>query len=174
MQPKRLLLVRSVSLQQLDLILPQLRQRFAGVEIAVITHAHSVPELTATEGVAEVVVYPYKRPFSPFWRWGERGSALAARLSLHPSEGVVVPVTNHSGYGFLNVLLFALSIPAESRWMFTAGGELEPLAVGKLLLRGVKQLLLATVALLVTVALTPFVLLLLPLLFLGQKGDDSG
>jgi hypothetical protein len=94
----RLLVVRSVSFQQLDASLEAVRARFPSHAIDVLTHEHGRELAASYRTVDSVIVYPEPGPFT--------------RGAWRPPPGVtwdvvVVPVANLTGAGFANVFDFA-------------------------------------------------------------------
>lgn len=148
------LIIRSVGLQQLDLLLPLLAERFSGQRLVLLTHAHSLEAVSKYPQLAEVITYPHKGSFQP-WR---RAPELAGRRF----ETLIAPVTSLDGGGFFNVLTFAASLPANQMLLCRPSGELEPLTRLKLLRQACLRLLAALGASIATLAMLP-VLLLLPL-----------
>lgn len=95
------LIIRSVSFQQLDLNLPALRTVYHGQRLVLLTHAHGVKLAETYRDIAEVVVYPSDGPFTK--------AKVPEALKDRVFDSVVVPVTNSSGAGFFNVLELAFS-----------------------------------------------------------------
>lgn len=99
---RHLLVIRSVSFQQLDVSLMSIKARFPGHQIDVLTHEHGRLRAEKCPGVSAVVVYPSSGPFRRgLWRPATEGPRY---------DTVVVPVANASGAGFANVFDFARAL----------------------------------------------------------------
>lgn len=99
---KKLLIIRSVSFQQLDLNLPAIEKRYNDYDISILTHEHGVKLAEKYRNIKEIYVYPYKSGF-------KRGKKVKEFENIK-FDVVIVPVTNMHGNGFFNVLKYALSI----------------------------------------------------------------
>ena len=99
---KRVLIIRSVSFQQLDRNVVRVIEMFPGSDFCLLTHSHGVNRARKYGMLSDVFDYRSRKNFSfffiPRWLKGERFDA------------VVVPVTNKTGAGFLNVFLLALRL----------------------------------------------------------------
>ncbi len=163
MHPTEILIVRSVSLQHLDLVLPGIAAAFPGRRLVLLSHPHSVAAAGKYPQLAEVVAYPHKGPFQPW----HRVPALAGRRF----EAVIVPVSSLSGGGFFNVFAFAFTLRASRRLVCAAQGDLRALSTGRLLWQASARALAALSALLATLLLVLPALVLLPawLAWLGGR-----
>lgn len=151
---KRLLIVRSVSVQQLDGCIEAIRDSFPDYSLSILTHPHGVVAVEKYPFVERVYRYRHQGAF----RYGRGLEALRGeRFDL-----VVVPVANPSGGGFFNVFLFSLSLPASRRVVWGSNGVVSELGAGRLLRQAVVQLLLAPLAFLLALPAVVAALLLLP------------
>lgn len=105
MTRRKVLILRSVSLQQLDQNLPAVQAAFPGAEFHLLTHPHAVAECHKVPGLAQVIPLPSAAPFSPF--------RLPGGIRRQGYAATVVPVSNLSGAGFANVFLTALASGAQ-------------------------------------------------------------
>lgn len=134
---KKMLIIRSVSFQQLDLNLPEIKKRFPDYEISLLTHAHGVALAEKYQDIAQVYVYPYTEGFS-------------AKKKVPDLEGktfdvLVVPVTNLTGCGFLNVLAFGTKIKSREYYMCNVVSDITKTGRGKIFgkrcLEGIQKVL---------------------------------
>lgn len=160
---KELLIVRSVSFQQIDLVLPAIRERFPDHRLVLLTHPHGVPIARKSPEFGEVLVYPHKGSFR-VWRG-------APELAGRSFEAVVVPVTSAGGGGFFNVFAFSFRIPAERRWMCLPAGDLAPLTTGGLLRGAAGRAQASAIAFVAVAALAPVLVLSLLCLLRRFTGD---
>jgi hypothetical protein len=152
----KLLIIRSVSFQQLDKALPVMRQAYPGARVELLTHEHGVAQAHAMPGIDGVRVYPYRGGFS-WWR-----PVPVLRGEMY--DAVVVPVANATGAGFWNVCLFALTIKARTRVLCKVTSELTELTRVRILAGALKRGTLVPLAALGAVMLGLVVLPILPLL----------
>jgi hypothetical protein len=155
------LIIRSVGLQQLDLLLPRLVAAFKGQRLVLLTHPHSLEAVSKYPELAEVLAYTHKGSYQPW-----RRVALGGRRF----DSVIVPVSSLEGGGFFNVLAFAATLPARQLMLCRPDGELEPLTRTGLLRQFGLRLLAAVAAGLGTLLLMPLLLLLPLWLWRLQQG----
>lgn len=135
---KRLLIVRSVSFQQLDLLLPVLSAAYPRHELHLLTHLHGVAIAKTYPQLSIVHGYPYRERF----RFGRSLSGLFDG----EFDAVVVPVANAGGGGYFNVLLFSFGLPARRRLICLPDGELSELTAVGLAGRVLRQAVLVPLA----------------------------
>lgn len=111
---KSLLLIRSVSFQQLDNNLAHIRAAFPDHSIHLLTHEHGRRLAEKYTAIANIVIYPHCGAFT----------AGIEIPDLGPYDAVLVPVTNLSGAGFINVFQFAASLPAERLYCCNLVGKI--------------------------------------------------
>ncbi len=167
----RVLIIRSVSLQQLDKNLPAIRERFADSELHLLTHPHSVDLCRKYTSVARVLSTETPQGFSP-WR-------RPRRLPARRYAAVLVPVSNRSGAGFLNVLLLAARLRPRSVFLCDLASAIRPVSLAEILRRTLQAAACSTLALLgsAPVLLLAFPWLLFCLLFFRGKrspADSAG
>lgn len=152
---KELLIIRSVSFQQLDKNLIAIRERFPDHELSLLTHEHGFLLARKYKDIDLVYVYPYKESFS--YRRKVR------ELQSKEFDTIIIPVTNLSGAGFLNVFLFSLSLKAKKRLVCNVVSEFREVTRTRILLMGLRDKLFSLFSLLFTVVVGFFAVLLLPL-----------
>ncbi len=152
----KVLILRSVSLQQLDRNLPAIQAAFPGAEFHLLTHPHALGECRKYPGLAQVLPLPSAGPFSP-WR-------LPPGLRREGYAAAVVPVANRSGAGFLNVFLAAWATGARSVYGCNLVSEMNRVSRPGLLLRWLRGWLLRAAALL---PFLPLAVAALPVLAAG-------
>ncbi|HOJ78739.1 MAG TPA: hypothetical protein PLZ08_11310 [Bacillota bacterium] len=163
---KELLIIRSVSFQQLDRNLVAILERYPEHRISILTHEHGVLLAQKYKGIGHVYVYPYKEGF----KFKNKVPAFQDKNF----DVVIVPVTNITGAGFFNVLLFSLSLKAAQRVLCNVRSEFKELSGFSLLSLGLKNLGIAVLSYLCTAFLALFVILFLPfkLRKIEKKGES--
>jgi hypothetical protein len=114
----RVLVIRSVSFQQLDLGLESIRAQFPGCAIDVLTHEHGKVPAESYACVSSAIVYPERGPFRR-GGWAPPGDSAW--------DAVVVPVANVTGAGFDNVFDLATSL-APAVYRCNVAGEIAALS----------------------------------------------
>lgn len=135
---KELLIIRSVSFQQLDMNLKEILSTYPEYKVTLLTHEHGVKLAEKYKEIDEIVVYPYKNSFSYFRPVHE----LEGRLM----DVVIIPVTNMTGAGFSNVLWFSLTIKARQRVICNLVSQLKGVSGLDIVFLGVKNTLYSVLA----------------------------
>lgn len=162
----RLLIIRSVGLQQLDKTLPAVRAAYPNHEIHVLTHAHAAEAVRSYQDVDHTHIYPYREGFSMFRPFREGG----------PWDVVIVPVGNLTGAGFFNVFLFAARFKSKTFAWVNLVESIQPFQKLGLLAKGIGQILYYVFALISTIILSPFLFILLPIMCIflrGKPGENN-
>jgi hypothetical protein len=139
---KEVLIIRSVSFQQLDQNLSKIKEHFPNGELSILTHEHGVKLAEKYNDIAYVYSYPVKGSFS----YRRRAKALQGKRF----DDIVIPVANLSGLGFFNVLLFSLTLSARRRWICNLVGELREISPARIVGMGVQNALFRGVSLALT------------------------
>ncbi len=77
-------------------------------------------------------------------------------------DAVVIPVTNLSGTGFFNVLLFSLTIPSKRRFVCNMVSDIWEVSASRIIWMGVRHLLFQAVSSILSLLLGIFAVLFLP------------
>ncbi|MDQ1354160.1 MAG: hypothetical protein QG657_4469 [Acidobacteriota bacterium] len=154
---KKILIIRSVSFQQLDKNLIQVKETFPAADITfyLLTHSHGIERAGKYGIFSEIIDYQSPKDFSFFH--------LPKRLKKEKFHAVIVPVTNKTGAGFLNVFAMALRIKAEKIYCCNAASEIRQAPRPGI----ISKLLKATFFSVLAFILTLGSILLLPLLLLA-------
>ena len=160
---KNILIIRSVSFQQLDLNLPAIKEKYGECKISLLTHEHGVKLAEKYSDIDKIYVYPYKDGFNI--------SNKVNELSNINFDIVVVPVTNINGGGFFNVLKFSKSINAKERVICNVISDISSFTMGNIYSLEIKSFLMKIISILATVIISPIVLivLLFKLKFIEKK-----
>jgi ADP-heptose:LPS heptosyltransferase len=150
---KKLLIIRSVSFQQMDNNLQKIKATFPEHEIHILTHEHGKSLAEKYKDIDKVWVYPYRKGFSI--------QRKVAELKQQAFDVVVIPVTNISGAGFSNVTLFSLTIPAKKRYLCNLVSKIRPLSTWKIITRWGRNKIFGLIALAGTVVVAPLGILFL-------------
>jgi hypothetical protein len=162
MPNRQVLLIRSASFQQLDRNLPELEKAFPNHEFNMLTHEHGVESARRYGLLKHVYAYPYKESFDYCRK--------PVGLPEERFDSVIVPVSNLTGAGFMNVLLFSLRIPARKRYLCNMASEIREITAFSILAQGAMDAVYKAAALLLTFALMlPASLLLSPFLMCVRK-----
>jgi hypothetical protein len=158
------LIVRSAPIQQLDASLPKIRAKFNNSSISILSHEHSIDLLQKYRDVKEVIPYPFRKSFAY-----KRKVSFDSHLRF---DHVVVMVGNLSGAGFLNVLFFALGLPAGKIWVCNLVGQLRLVSRHLIILTAIRNQLYKSVSVLLS---TCFCLFFFPFLtiFLIRKSSKG-
>ena len=159
---KDILIIRSVSFQQLDKNLPIVKKRFPDHKISVLTHEHGAPLARKYKDVETVYIYPYRGGF----QYKDRANEISGTIF----DAVIIPVANITGAGFFNVLKFSLSIKTGRRMICNVTSEITEIKPAAIRLIGVKNGMFSALSMVLTSVLALPLVLFLPLrLFLLQK-----
>lgn len=151
---KELLIIRSVSFQQLDKNLVAILERFPDHKISLLTHEHGVLLAQKYKDIDQIYVYPYREGFA-YWR-------KANELKDREFDTVIIPVTNLSGAGFLNVFLFSLSLKAKKRFVCNVVSEFREVTRIRILLMGLWNKLFSLLSFIFTLVVGAFTIIMLP------------
>ncbi len=150
-----ILVIRSVSFQQLDQNLPRLQEAFPDAQITLLTHEHGVRMAEKYKAIQQVLVYPYKEGF----RYRRKTPGIRNRTF----DAVIIPVANISGTGFFNVLLFSLTVPAKRRYLCNMLSDIREVSLPQILALGIRNAMFQAASLVLTAIFGLFTLLLLPI-----------
>lgn len=150
---KNILIIRSVSFQQLDLNLPAIKEKYDDCKISLLTHEHGVKLAEKYSDIDKIYVYSYKDGFNI--------SNKVNELSNKNFDVVVVPVTNINGGGFFNVLKFSKSINTKERVMCNVISEISSFTMRNIYSLEIKSFLMKFISILATAIISPIVLMIL-------------
>ncbi|PKM82364.1 MAG: hypothetical protein CVU89_05010 [Firmicutes bacterium HGW-Firmicutes-14] len=153
---QEVLIIRSVSFQQLDKNIKAIREKYRNCRISLLTHEHGVKLAEKYKNIYRVYVYPYQGSFS----YGKPVKELENR----DFDTVIIPVTNISGAGFSNVCLFALTIKAKKYVICNMVSDLREISRAGVFAVVAKNAVISVLASLFTVLIGVVVLPILPLL----------
>lgn len=152
---KELLIIRSVSFQQLDKNIVAICKHFPDHRINLLTHEHGLLLAQKYKAIDKIYVYPYKENFA--YRRKVR------ELKEKDFDSIIIPVTNLSGAGFVNVFLFSLSLKAKKRYVCNVISELREITTTRIMLIGLKNKLISLFSFLLTLVMGFFAIIILPL-----------
>ncbi len=161
---KELLVIRSASFQQLDKNLVMIRERFPDHKLSLLTHEHGVLLAQKYKDIDQIYVYPYTESFA--YRRKVR------ELQKKEFETVIIPVTNLSGAGFVNVFLFSLTLQAKKRFVCNVISELREISRTQILLMGLGNKLFSFFSFLCTMMVGFLTVLLLPLMLVQIESKE--
>lgn len=158
---EKVLIIRSVSFQQLDQNLAAIVKEFPpeSFQLHLLTHRHGMERAQTYDALSNIIDYEHRGNFTLFH--------LPSTLKKTGYDTVIVPVTNKTGLGFLNVLALAFRIRSMRIMVCNMVSELRQVSRASILLRGVKAVLFSLIAglgtLVVGVVLSPYLLIRLVL-----------
>lgn len=158
---KELLIIRSVSFQQLDLNIPEIKKKFPNHSISILTHEHGIKLAEKYEDIQKIYVYPYKDGFSIKRRVKE--------FINKTFDVLLIPITNISGAGFSNVFLFSLSIKAKRKYKCNVVSEIKEYTNIKVALEELFQLIYKLLAGVCTIIFSIWILIFLIGKILGKQ-----
>lgn len=135
---KELLIIRSVSFQQLDMSLKEIIRAYPGYRITLLTHEHGVKLAEKYREIDEIIVYPYQESFSYF-----RSGPICKEKNY---DVLIVPVTNITGAGFSNVFQFSLTVTAKQRVLCNLVSQLKEVSYSAILFGGLKNAVFSCLA----------------------------
>ncbi|MGE5341614.1 MAG: hypothetical protein ACM3SY_09045 [Candidatus Omnitrophota bacterium] len=156
---KRALIIRSVSFQQLDKNIKGIVNQFPDYELDLLTHSHGVGNAQSYECVSAIIDYESRSNFSLFHIPRE------LREKSRHYDAIIVPVTNITGAGFLNVFLLSLRLRlgvgkhGASIVMCNLNSEIREIPGKKIILQSLQASFFSFLSALMTI---PFVLVMLP------------
>lgn len=151
---KKLLIIRSVSFQQLDMNIVAIQHQFPDYRLNLLTHEHGVKLAEKYKMIDKVYVYPHKSGF----QWGKR----VLELQSEYFDAVIIPVTNISGNGFLNVLLYSLMLKTKRRYICNLISEIKGITSSKIILNGLENTVFSVLSLIAVAVFILPVHLILP------------
>ena len=159
---REILIIRSVSFQQLDKNLPVIKERYPDHKISVLTHEHGALLARKYKDVETVYIYPSREGFS------YKNKVIEIKDKFF--DAVVIPVANVSAAGFFNVLKFSLSIKAGQRIVCNVVSEMREIKPAAIRLTGMRNGIFTALSIALTcIAAIPLFLFLPLRLFLLQK-----
>lgn len=168
---KKILIIRSVSFQQLDKNLDRIKETFPEPDTIfyLLTHSHGIERAGKYRLLSEIIDYQSRKDFSFFH--------LPKRLKKEKFHAVVVPVTNKSGAGFLNVFAMALRIKAEKIYRCTPGSDIRRTPRKEIFYRLFKATFYSALAFILTLGsllILPFLILIAFFLRKSPRDCESG
>lgn len=121
---KRLLIIRSAPLQQLDKNLPDIKLHFPNHELNILTHEHSAKLSEKYTDIKSVYVYQYKGAF-------QKGN-IVSEIEEEGFDAILILATNESGMGFLNVLEYAATIKANHYYVCNLVSKIWEISKGEI------------------------------------------
>lgn len=139
---KQALIIRSVSFQQLDRNLVAIGKRFGsrgdGFRLHLLTHSHGTGRARSYSDIEEIIDYGSLKNFSFFH--------VPAVLKRERYDAVIVPVTNKSGVGFLNVLAMTLRIKCTRIYICNLTSDIWEITRGNIRFKAVRAFFLSILA----------------------------
>ncbi len=158
---RKYLIIRSVSFQLLDRQLPEIMKYFGeNEEYHLLTHSHSINRAEKYEKFSEIIDYKSKGDFS--------SGKIPESLKNKEYDAIIIPLSNLSGAGFLNVFLFSLRIKSKSIFIINSQGKIKRLKKSKIITKAIFSLFNSVISLLLTLIFSPILLILLLIGFVNS------
>ncbi len=148
---KKILLIRSVSLQQLDKNLPAVYKQFHDCDFYLLTHSHNIENCSKYKEINKVLDYKKKSSFHPFF--------IDKNLKNEKFDEVIYFVSNIKGYGFLNVSLFAQRLTKGSVYSCNLNSKIKKQSKLKTLISLIKASIFFPFSIILTIPAIPLGLL---------------
>jgi hypothetical protein len=148
------LIIRSVSFQQLDKNIIAIAEKFPG-HLYLLTHVHGMLSAMKYSQLKGAIPYESRRNFSFFY--------MPPVFRFPAFDNTIIPVTNLSGKGFLNVFLLAFRIRTKHIFICNLNSEIRPLSRLSILQKALVSLFTSIISLILTLPaliISPFALAL--------------
>jgi len=152
------LIIRSASIQQLDLNLPFIKSRFEDSMVSVLTHGHGLKAVEKYSDIGRIYIYHHRSGFR-FWH-------KATELADRRFEAAVVQTANVSGSGYLNVLAFAITLRAKKIFICNPCSEITEVKKSAIILRALLAIILKMIS---VILMLPMIIVLIVLLLRNPK-----
>ncbi len=154
MKKGKVLIIRSVSIQLLDKLLPIITKKFGNsVDYLLLTHSHSVKRVKKYRNIDKIIEYKKKGDFNIF--------SIPKEIKKMFFDYILIPVSNFSGAGFLNVLIMTLLLRTKNIYIINSKGEIKKISKGKILIKSFFSFIYAIISVFLTILLLPFVFMFL-------------
>ncbi|MFD3271572.1 glycosyltransferase family 9 protein [Paenibacillus dendritiformis] len=165
---QNVLIIRSASYQQLDKNLSTIQKHFPDAKLSILTHEHGLDMANKYNDIDKVYVYSHKGGFNFLNK--------ASNIRKRHFDDVIVLVSNLSGLGFFNVLLFSLTIKCKRRWICNLVSDLKLTTTLQIMGRGIRNLVYKLISIIGTIFISIFVFMLLPFMLwcLKDKSYKAG
>ncbi len=162
---KKILIIRSVSFQQLDKNIVRIKEAFPDSmdgAFYLLTHSHGLNRARKYETLAGIIDYQGRKNFSLFH--------IPKKLAKEKFHAVIVPVTNRTGAGFLNVFLMALRLKTQKIYCCNLVSDLWEIPRKKIILHLLRASLFSLVSSIFSFIFILFLpLLIVPSLLIGKS-----
>lgn len=155
---KELLIIRSVSFQQIDLNLPEIKKKFPEYKISILTHEHGVELAKKYKDIYHIYVYEYLGAFSK--------KNKVKELADKKFDAVIIPVTNITGVGFLNVLKYGFTINSKEYFVCNVISDIKIITRNKIVGEYIKGVANGIISSVMTI---PFLVFGLPYLIFWMR-----
>ncbi len=154
MKEGKVLIVRSVSIQLLDKLLPIITKKFGNsVDYFLLTHSHSVKRVEKYKNIDKIMEYKKKGDFSIF--------SIPKEMKKVFFDYIIIPVSNFSGAGFLNVLIMTLLLRTKNIYVINSKGEIKKISKGEILIKSFFFFVYSIIAIFLTILTSPFIFMIL-------------
>ncbi len=158
---RKYLIIRSVSFQLLDRQLPEIMKYFGeNEEYHLLTHSHSIDRAEKYEKFSKIIDYEKKEDFG----FGKIPESLKGK----EYDAIIIPLSNLSGAGFLNVFLLSLRIKSKSIFIINSQGKIKRLKKSKIIIKAFFSFINSIISSLLTLMFSPLLLIFLLIGFVNS------
>ncbi|MDI3546989.1 MAG: hypothetical protein PWR10_641 [Halanaerobiales bacterium] len=161
---KKLLIIRSVSFQQLDKNIITIQEKYKDYNINLLTHEHGVKLAEKYKMIDKIHIYPYKGSF--------KFKNKVKELADEEFDLVIIPVTNITGAGFLNVLLYSLTLKTKKRVICNVVSDFKEISKTKIMLMGLQNIAMSFLSFILTGIFSIFIILFMPFKLKSLREED--
>lgn len=144
---KKLLIIRSSSIQQLDQNIKEIEKKFKDHEIHILTHPHTI-EHCKKYSAKKIITYKSKKDFSIFH--------IPKELKHTKYDSLIYLVSNLSGKGYLNLILFSLLIRPKKIFKINIKSEIKRITKLSIL----NTIIDSTLSFILTLITFPFIIII--------------
>ncbi len=150
---KKILIIRSINMQQLDNLMETLYTEYPEDEFYLLTHPHAKERCKKYKRLTYIYDYESRKKFNFFH--------IPKILKKQKFDILIIPVTNISGAGFLNVFMMSLRIKSKTRFIYNLKSEKQKIRAIDILYKFGKTSVFSIFASVSTLILSPFVIIYL-------------
>ena len=147
---KKILIIRSISMQQLDNLMSKLYTEYPEDDLYILTHSHAIKRCEKYKNITEIIDYERINNFSIFH--------IPKNINEHDFDIIIIPVTNISGVGFFNVFLMSLRIKSKKLFLYNLQSKKKERKKREIIFNFFKSILFSTISIFVTIILSPFII----------------
>jgi hypothetical protein len=146
-------------------------------ECHLLTHGHGTQRALSYKAISQIIAYGSRSNFTFFHLppgLRKTGKDNGDRNRKPGYEAIIVPVTNKTGAGFLNVLAMTLRIPSGSIYICNLTSEMWKVSRRKIVFQVIKSSLFSLLSIVLALPLVVFILPVLGFFFIKERFSSCG